>query len=81
MSSNDWSPNSWRQHPVTQAVTYPEIPAITADSTVDPAAWRKKKGLEEVIKKLESMPPLVSAVEVSGIGETVVEGTDSMQAD
>lgn len=30
----------------------------------DPVLWKRKQPLEEVVKKLEKLPPIVSAVEV-----------------
>lgn len=64
MSAANWTPESWRQHPITQAVEYPVCATSTESPAPDPAAWRRKKGLEEVKQKLRSLPPLVSAVEV-----------------
>lgn len=63
---SNWTPTSWKQHPVTQAVIYPNLTNLNESiNDVDPEIWKRKKGLDEVIIKLESLPPLVSAVEVS----------------
>ena len=68
MSAANWTPESWRQHPITQAVEYPVCaPATESSALPDPASWRRKKGLEEVKQKLRSLPPLVSAVEVRSL--------------
>ncbi|KAK4705723.1 3-deoxy-7-phosphoheptulonate synthase, partial [Phenoliferia sp. Uapishka_3] len=48
---NDWAPDSWRKLPVGQAFEYPDTPA-------------GKKGLPEVLVKLNELPPLVSATEI-----------------
>jgi 3-deoxy-D-arabino-heptulosonate 7-phosphate (DAHP) synthase class II len=61
--ASTWSAQSWRAFPVTQAVTYPAVNEATVQPA-DPAAWRRKKDLAEVVNKLEMLPPLVSAVEV-----------------
>lgn len=62
-TANDWSPSSWRSKPVVQDVVYPTQPNHV--EAVDPVAWKRKQGLEQVVEKLETLPPLVSAVEVS----------------
>ncbi len=62
-----WSPQSWRSFPVGQPVTYPELPATTDEPKPDPRLWKRKETLEEVSERLEQLPPLVSAVEVSGV--------------
>lgn len=46
-----WTPNSWRELTVGQSFEYPPTPA-------------GKKGLPDVLAKLNDLPPLVSATEV-----------------
>lgn len=59
----NWSPSSWRTKPIVQDVVYPLEPEHVEPA--DPVAWKRKQGLDQVVEKLEQLPPLVSAVEVS----------------
>lgn len=67
-SSSDWSPQSWRSKPVGQDIAYPTPSASSSSGTSatepDPVLYKRKEGLEGVTRKLEQLPPLVSAVEV-----------------
>lgn len=63
-----WSPQSWRQKPVVQDVVYP-TPSISntnteQDSQPDPVTYKRKQQLEDVVSKLEKLPPIVSPTEV-----------------
>ncbi|ORY55323.1 DAHP synthetase [Leucosporidium creatinivorum] len=58
----DWSPSSWRSKPIVQDVVYPPEPEQVEPA--DPVAWKRKQGLDQVVEKLEKLPPLVSAVEI-----------------
>lgn len=62
-----WSSQSWRAFPVGQAVSYPELPGSTDEPAADPRLWKRKETLSEVTERLEQLPPLVSAVEVSQV--------------
>ncbi|GAA5996466.1 3-deoxy-7-phosphoheptulonate synthase class II [Rhodotorula paludigena] len=67
-SSSDWSPQSWRSKPVGQDIAYPTPSASSSSGTSanepDPVLYKRKEGLEGVTRKLEQLPPLVSAVEI-----------------
>ena len=68
---SSWSPQSWRQKPVVQDVVYP-TPSISSSSTSnaeqdsqpDPVTYKRKQQLEDVVSKLEKLPPIVSPTEV-----------------
>ena len=61
-----WSIDSWKSKPIVQHVDYPPMPTIdTAAPTPNPILYRQKEPLETVLGKLEKLPPIVSAVEVS----------------
>ncbi len=70
-ASPSWSPQSWRQKPVVQDVVYP-TPSISSssssnaeqDSQPDPVTYKRKQQLEDVVFKLEKLPPIVSPTEV-----------------
>ncbi|GAA5890273.1 hypothetical protein JCM6882_008778 [Rhodosporidiobolus microsporus] len=67
MASQDWSPTSWRSFPVGQPVAYPQpSPTSAAPSSAepDPVLYKRKEPLEDVCKKLSTLPPIVSAVEI-----------------
>lgn len=69
---SSWSPQSWRQKPVVQDVVYP-TPSISSsssgnaeqDSQPDPVTYKRKQQLEDVVSKLEKLPPIVSPTEVT----------------
>ena len=71
-ASSSWSPQSWRQKPVVQDVVYP-TPSISSsssgnaeqDSQPDPVTYKRKQQLEDVVSKLEKLPPIVSPTEVT----------------
>lgn len=64
-----WTPDSWRAFPIGQPVSYPQQQAPEEGKPVpDPATWKRKQSLEEVVEQLGELPPLVSAVEVSWSG-------------
>ncbi|GAA5951801.1 hypothetical protein JCM8115_005244 [Rhodotorula mucilaginosa] len=68
---SSWSPQSWRQKPVVQDVVYP-TPSISSSSTSnaeqdsqpDPVTYKRKQQLEDVVSKLEKLPPIVSPTEI-----------------
>ncbi|GAA5929471.1 hypothetical protein JCM3775_002349 [Rhodotorula graminis] len=67
--STPWSPDSWRAKPVGQTVEYPSpTPSSSSSSSAerdpDPVLFKRKQGLEAVAGKLQTLPPLVSAVEI-----------------
>lgn len=64
-TSTAWSPQSWRQKPVVQDVVYP-TPAPLADGAEqpDPVSYKRKQALDDVVSKLEKLPPIVSPTEV-----------------
>ncbi|GAA5876528.1 hypothetical protein JCM8547_009416 [Rhodosporidiobolus lusitaniae] len=62
-----WTPQSWRSKPVGQPVHYPSPTSTLPQSDAtepDPVLWRRKQGLEEVVQRLKTLPPIVSAVEI-----------------
>ena len=65
-----WTPDSWRAKPVGQTVEYPSpAPSSSSSSSSaerdpEPVLFKRKQGLESVAGKLQTLPPLVSAVEV-----------------
>lgn len=60
-----WSTQSWRNKPVGQTVSYPDPSSSSATGAApDPVLYKKKQGLEDVVHKLETLPPIVSATEV-----------------
>ncbi|GAA5953830.1 hypothetical protein JCM3765_000663 [Sporobolomyces pararoseus] len=64
--SQEWAPSSWRSFPIGQSVEYPSptTSASTSTSEPDPVLYKKKSTLDEVVNKLETLPPIVSAVEI-----------------
>ncbi|GAA6064643.1 hypothetical protein JCM10212_004485 [Sporobolomyces blumeae] len=65
MSSSTWTPSSWRTKPIGQSVEYPTPSSSTAASDdVDPVLYKRKLNLDQVVDKLSSLPPIVSAVEI-----------------
>lgn len=65
-ASSSWSPQSWRQKPVVQDVVYP-TPSTSdqqQDAQPDPVTYKHKQQLEDVVSKLEKLPPIVSPTEV-----------------
>jgi 3-deoxy-D-arabino-heptulosonate 7-phosphate (DAHP) synthase class II len=65
--SSEWSRDSWRSKPIVQDVIYPTISSIEpqSDAAVDQATYKRKQSMEQVVSKLNTLPPIVSAVEVS----------------
>ncbi|GAA5965431.1 hypothetical protein JCM21900_001887 [Sporobolomyces salmonicolor] len=63
--SSAWSPSSWQSKPRFQDIHYP-APSSSSPSAPppDPVLYKPKQGLEQVVSKLEKLPPLVSAVEI-----------------
>ncbi|GAA5829529.1 hypothetical protein JCM11251_000192 [Rhodosporidiobolus azoricus] len=84
MAPQNWTPSSWRSCPVGQPVSYPEpSPTSTSSSSSssqtepDPVLYKRKEPLADVIKKLETLPPIVSAVEIERLKvqlKSVAEG-------
>ncbi|BGP46210.1 hypothetical protein JCM10450v2_002050 [Rhodotorula kratochvilovae] len=76
MSALEWTPQSWRSKPLTQDVVYP-APAPSSSSSSssssppDPVLYKRKQGLEDVGKKLATLPPLVSAVEIERLKDNL----------
>ncbi|POY74426.1 hypothetical protein BMF94_2620 [Rhodotorula taiwanensis] len=64
-TSTAWSPQSWRRKPVVQDVVYP-TPAPLADGAEqpDPVSYKRKQALDDVVSKLEKLPPIVSPTEI-----------------
>lgn len=62
----EWTPQTWRSRPVGQTVEYlvPSPSSSSGERDPDPVVFKRKQGLESVAQKLETLPPLVSAVEV-----------------
>ncbi|GAA5845279.1 hypothetical protein JCM3766R1_000715 [Sporobolomyces carnicolor] len=68
--TGEWSPSSWRSFPIGQSVDYP-TPTSTSTSTAardddepDPVLYKRKSTLDQVVDKLSTLPPIVSAVEI-----------------
>lgn len=62
-----WSPQSWRQKPVVQDVVYPTPSTSTTGADAqepDPVTYKRKQQLDDVVAKLEKLPPIVSPTEV-----------------
>ncbi|BGP14036.1 hypothetical protein JCM10213_005620 [Rhodosporidiobolus nylandii] len=73
-----WSPQSWRAFPVGQPVLYHSPTPSSSNSEQqreepDPVLYRRKQGLEEVVGKLEKLPPIVSAVEIERLKHQLKE--------
>ncbi|GAA6026846.1 hypothetical protein JCM8097_005903 [Rhodosporidiobolus ruineniae] len=65
-TSSAWSPSSWRSKAIGQDVVYPPPSSSSSTSAQepDPVLYKRKQTLEEVTGKLETLPPIVSAVEI-----------------
>ncbi|BGP22964.1 hypothetical protein JCM10295v2_001855 [Rhodotorula toruloides] len=60
-----WSPQSWRSKPVGQTVTFPSPSSSSSTQPApDPVLYKKKQGLGDVVHRLETLPPIVSATEI-----------------
>lgn len=66
-SQSEWTRDSWRSKPIVQDVVYPEFKSTSSDdlAAVDQAIYKRKQSMEQVVSKLNTLPPIVSAVEVS----------------
>ncbi|GAA5941898.1 tryptophan--tRNA ligase MSW1 [Sporobolomyces koalae] len=74
MSASEWTPSSWRQKPIGQAVEYPTpTRRHDAESDPDPVVYRKKLELNQVVDKLERLPPIVSAVEIEKLKQELAK--------
>lgn len=64
-ASDAWSPQSWRQKPVVQDVVYPApAPPVPDAQAPDPVLYKRRQDLDNVVNKLEKLPPIVSPTEV-----------------
>ncbi|GAA5826410.1 hypothetical protein JCM5353_008863 [Sporobolomyces roseus] len=63
---SEWTPTSYKSHPISQSVEYPfPSPSSSSSSPVpDPVLFKRKQSLEQVVNKLNVLPPIVSAVEI-----------------
>ena len=68
MAQLEWTRDTWRSKPIVQDVVYPEMKSVDANTSaaaIDQVVYKRKQSMDQVVAKLNTLPPIVSAVEVS----------------